>query len=92
MASLNGTLDGALLLGGCLDFNLTADGGGSNSTVMPEEQQQEYMENPLSYKVVATVMHVLIFLGGVFGNVVLILVARKTSSLQTPTYCYLERR
>ena len=34
-------------------------------------------------------LHSLILIGWVFGNVVLILVARRTRSLQTPTYCYL---
>lgn len=44
---------------------------------------------PLVYRVVATILHALILVLGVAGNIVLILVARRTKSLQTPTYCYL---
>ncbi|OQV15382.1 putative Thyrotropin-releasing hormone receptor [Hypsibius exemplaris] len=70
---------------------LESGGNGSAVNVIGQycEEDQSETSNPLSYKIVATVMHVLIFLGGVFGNVVLILVVRKTSGLQTPTYCYL---
>ena len=47
------------------------------------------VDHSLTYRIVATLLHSLILVGGVFGNVVLILVAKKTRSLQTPTYCYL---
>ena len=47
------------------------------------------VNHSLTYRIVATLLHSLILIGGVFGNVVLILVAKKTRSLQTPTYCYL---
>lgn len=46
-------------------------------------------EFPFSYRIIATVIHLLIFVFGVTGNVVLIVVAQTTRSLQSPTYCYL---
>ncbi|OWA49968.1 putative Thyrotropin-releasing hormone receptor [Hypsibius exemplaris] len=44
---------------------------------------------PLSYRVLATVIHSLIFVFGVVGNVILILVVRRTRNLQSPTFVYL---
>ncbi|XP_055343880.1 thyrotropin-releasing hormone receptor-like [Paramacrobiotus metropolitanus] len=44
---------------------------------------------PVEYRIVATIMHVLIFFTGVFGNISLAIVVRRTKSMHTPTYCYL---
>ena len=44
---------------------------------------------PLNYRILATVLHSLIFCFGVTGNIMLIYVAHKARSLQTPTYSYL---
>ncbi|XP_055348498.1 thyrotropin-releasing hormone receptor-like [Paramacrobiotus metropolitanus] len=44
---------------------------------------------PLSFRVLATVLHALIFLLGAVGNTLLIVVARKSVRLRTPTYTYL---
>lgn len=44
---------------------------------------------PLDYRIVATVLHSLIFLLGVVGNACVIIVVRKTPSMRTPTYFYL---
>ncbi|OQV21473.1 putative Thyrotropin-releasing hormone receptor [Hypsibius exemplaris] len=56
--------------------------GGS---LIKEEQEQ----HPLAYRIWATIIHATIFILGVAGNVVLVIVVRKTRSLQTSTYCYL---
>ncbi|XP_055357416.1 thyrotropin-releasing hormone receptor-like, partial [Paramacrobiotus metropolitanus] len=44
---------------------------------------------PLSYRVIATSMHVVIFCLGVTGNVMLIIVVHKSKFLRSPTYRYL---
>ena len=49
--------------------------------------QQE--PHPLSYRIWATIIHLTIFILGVAGNIVLVIVVRKTKSLQSSTYCYL---
>lgn len=43
----------------------------------------------LFYRVVATALHSIIFIVGIFGNVILIVAARRSKSLQIPTYSYL---
>ncbi|OQV19183.1 Thyrotropin-releasing hormone receptor [Hypsibius exemplaris] len=59
--------------------------GGNNDTYYILEEA----DYPLAYRVVATFLHSLILILGVAGNIVLIAVANRTKSLQTPTYCYL---
>ncbi|GAU91327.1 hypothetical protein RvY_03600-3 [Ramazzottius varieornatus] len=44
---------------------------------------------PLDYRIVATVLHSLIFILGVVGNVCVVIVVRRTPSMRTPTYFYL---
>ena len=44
---------------------------------------------PLNYRIIATMVHVIIFLAGVVGNVAVVIVVWKTRSLQCPTYSYL---
>ena len=44
---------------------------------------------PFGYRVAATIVHVIIFILGLVGNVVLIIVVRKNRSLQSPTFSYL---
>ena len=44
---------------------------------------------PMEYQVLATILHIAIFVVGVLGNVAVVLVVRRTKSLYTPTYCYL---
>ncbi|XP_055332991.1 thyrotropin-releasing hormone receptor-like [Paramacrobiotus metropolitanus] len=44
---------------------------------------------PLDYRIVATTVHAIIFIIGVFGNIAVVVVVRKTRALHTPTYCYL---
>lgn len=51
--------------------------------------QQVTSDFSLAYKVIATVVHVTIFVCGTVGNILLIAVALCTKSLQTPTYRYL---
>ena len=46
---------------------------------------------PLYYRIAATLCHTLILILGVSGNSMLIYVARKATTLQTPTYRYLVR-
>ncbi|OQV16168.1 putative Thyrotropin-releasing hormone receptor [Hypsibius exemplaris] len=46
-------------------------------------------ELTLNYRVFATLIHTLIFCFGFVGNIVLIVVANKAKTLQTPTYSYL---
>lgn len=60
-------------------FSLSMDVGLSEPDRLPS----------LTYRAVATFCHTLIFLLGVSGNFVLIHVARKVKTLQSPTYCYL---
>jgi hypothetical protein len=69
-----------------LEEDLSA--GGRNDTNATDYTGHEG-ENSLSYKIIATILHVLILVGGLFGNIVLVLVVRKTRSLHTPTYYYL---
>lgn len=54
--------------------------------------QFDGLNHPLIYRVVATLLHVIIFIGGVAGNIVVIIVARRTKALRKPTYCYLVRK
>ncbi|OQV19890.1 Thyrotropin-releasing hormone receptor [Hypsibius exemplaris] len=44
---------------------------------------------PWDYRIVATVLQSLIFLLGFCGNILLIIVVKRTRALHTPTYCYL---
>ncbi|XP_055343531.1 thyrotropin-releasing hormone receptor-like [Paramacrobiotus metropolitanus] len=44
---------------------------------------------PTDYRVIATILQALIFLAGVAGNIIVIVVISKTKSLQSPTYTYL---
>lgn len=46
---------------------------------------------PWEYRVIATILHAVIFLLGFWGNVLLLIVVRRTKSLRVPTYCYLVR-
>lgn len=46
---------------------------------------------PVEFRIVATVIHVIIFVVGFFGNIAVVIVVRKTKSMHTPTYCYLVR-
>ncbi|XP_055328178.1 thyrotropin-releasing hormone receptor-like isoform X2 [Paramacrobiotus metropolitanus] len=45
---------------------------------------------PWEYRVFATLLHGLIFLLGVAGNILVVIVVRRTKSMHVPTYCYLE--
>ena len=44
---------------------------------------------PVHYKVIATLLYAAIFCWGVFGNILVIDVVRKTPMLHRATYCYL---
>ncbi|OQV21028.1 Thyrotropin-releasing hormone receptor [Hypsibius exemplaris] len=44
---------------------------------------------PVEYQILATLLHVCIFVVGVCGNVAVVFVVRQTKGLYTPTYCYL---
>ena len=46
---------------------------------------------PLGYRVVGTVVDIIIFIVGFLGNIMICAVVKKTKSLHTPTYCYLVR-
>ena len=46
---------------------------------------------PLCYQIIATILHSLIFVFGVAGNVVVILVITRSKSLHSPAYTYLVR-
>ncbi|XP_055341580.1 D(2)-like dopamine receptor [Paramacrobiotus metropolitanus] len=43
----------------------------------------------LTYRILATLLHLAIFILGVTGNVLLVIAVRRTRSLHTSTYCYL---
>lgn len=63
-----------------------ADNDSYNSTLGLFDKPTSF---PLSYRIAATLCHTLILILGVTGNCLLIYVARKATTLQTPTYCYL---
>ena len=44
---------------------------------------------PLEYRVLASIVNLLIFVFGVAGNVVVIVAVARTRNLQSPTYTYL---
>ena len=66
--------------------NVTARGNDSHGGARPLTQPQNY---PVEYRILATVLHVTIFVVGVCGNVAVVLVVRRTKALYTPTFCYL---
>ena len=66
--------------------NGDANSSDGNDTLVWPFEEPDY---PMAYRVVATCLHAAILLLGVAGNIVLIAVANRTKSLQTPTYCYL---
>jgi hypothetical protein len=47
---------------------------------------------PLDYRITATVLHGIIFLFGVVGNVLVVIVVHRKKSMHIPTYCYLVRK
>ncbi|XP_055343530.1 thyrotropin-releasing hormone receptor-like [Paramacrobiotus metropolitanus] len=59
-------------------------GGGEEDS--GEEGPEKF---PLDYRVIATTLHVVIFVLGVAGNIVLIAVVGRSRLLHTPTYAYL---
>ena len=64
-------------------YNNTGNATADNLQLVPEFS--------VAYKVIATVIHLIIFLLGVVGNSILIFVVLSTKSLQTPTFRYLVR-
>ncbi|XP_055340683.1 thyrotropin-releasing hormone receptor-like isoform X2 [Paramacrobiotus metropolitanus] len=44
---------------------------------------------PLDYRIVATILHTIIFIVGFFGNILICFVVHSTKKLHTTTYCYL---
>ncbi|GAU91322.1 hypothetical protein RvY_03598-1 [Ramazzottius varieornatus] len=44
---------------------------------------------PLEYRVIASIVHIIIFIIGFFGNISVVIVVRRTKSMHSPTYCYL---
>ncbi|XP_055340650.1 thyrotropin-releasing hormone receptor-like [Paramacrobiotus metropolitanus] len=44
---------------------------------------------PLTYRLIGTIIHSLIFIVGFLGNVMIVIVVKSTKTLRTPTYCYL---
>jgi hypothetical protein len=50
------------------------------------------MKYPLSYRIIGTLLQVIIFVIGFFGNIMICVVVQKTKALQTTTYCYLVSR
>ncbi|XP_055339429.1 thyrotropin-releasing hormone receptor-like isoform X2 [Paramacrobiotus metropolitanus] len=68
-----------------IQYNLNASY--NNTTVV--DITQVVAEFPLHYRVIATMVHTIIFILGVVGNLVLVFVAYKTKALQTPTYRFL---
>ena len=72
-----------------MKMNLTVE---ANSTETGQiDYNSRFIGFPLEYRIVATIVHVVIFLCGVFGNTVVILLVRTNRSLQSPTYTYLVR-
>jgi hypothetical protein len=50
------------------------------------------MYYPVEYRILATTLHLIIFIIGVFGNIAVVVVVKRTKSLHNPTYCYLVMR
>ena len=46
---------------------------------------------PTDYRIVATIVHTIILVIGVFGNISVVLVVQRTKFIRTPTYYYLVR-
>jgi len=44
---------------------------------------------PLSYRIVGTIIQGIIFLGGFLGNILVVFVVARSSSMWSPTNCYL---
>ncbi|XP_055348497.1 thyrotropin-releasing hormone receptor-like [Paramacrobiotus metropolitanus] len=69
---------------------LTAgDNGSLVGYIVESADEPDVHALPVAFRVVATLLHVCIFLLGSVGNTVLILVAGKSTRLRTPTYTYL---
>jgi hypothetical protein len=62
-----------------------------NQTLNETLDDNPSLDFSLSYRVLATTVHLLIFLLGVIGNTILIAVVFRVKCLQTPTYRYLVR-
>ncbi|GAV01515.1 hypothetical protein RvY_12216-1 [Ramazzottius varieornatus] len=64
--------------------NWTASSNYSSSFLVYEQ-----VSYPLSYQIIATILHILIFIFGVVGNCVVILVITRSKSLHSPAYTYI---
>lgn len=64
----------------------------NSSLVDDDEMDSDYISiYPLDYRIIATLLQTLIFLLGISGNIVVIIVILRTKSLHSPTYTYLVR-
>ena len=68
--------------------NTTSSGSDHHENGQAEEIQFPPVW-PLDFRITATVLHAVIFVLGVVGNVLVVIVVYRKKSMHIPTYCYL---